>query len=238
MLSVGAFVRGSLRAQVLPSRIITRTPLRNQISRRFQSIKANGSKTIPSPPPPPPSGKKPTGIKALVKEYGYSALAVYLGLTAIDLPICYVVVHSMGKDEIEFYENKVKQTFGYGTSDEELRKKQEIDRIQEKIDAGDEPEEDTSNRSLFRSLLAQFSWTEFAIAYGIHKSLIFIRVPITAAITPSIVKQLRLWGFKIGSDKLATTATLAKDTIKDFTASSAKFGTRPNSKKKWFSWFF
>ena len=33
---------------------------------------------------------KPQGIKALMKEYGYPALAVYLGLSCIDLPICYV----------------------------------------------------------------------------------------------------------------------------------------------------
>ena len=41
-------------------------------------------------------------------------------------------------------------------------------------------------------------WTELALAYAIHKSLIFIRVPITAAVTPKVVKMLRGWGFEIG----------------------------------------
>jgi N-terminal acetyltransferase 2 len=40
--------------------------------------------------------------------------------------------------------------------------------------------------------------TQLALAYAIHKSFIFIRVPITAAITPRIVKQLRSWGWHIG----------------------------------------
>lgn len=190
------------------------------------------------------AGKKPTGIKALMKEYGYSALGVYLALSMIDLPICYVLVHASGKEKIELYENKLKQTFGYGVSDEELKKKQEIDRINEEIENANNPDLNLKNVSLIQTIISQFSWTEFAIAYGIHKSLIFIRLPITAAITPGVVKILRRWGFKIGTDKLSATASLAKETITtgaqkltDVTASSAKFGVRPNNRKKWF-WFF
>jgi hypothetical protein len=41
-------------------------------------------------------------------------------------------------------------------------------------------------------------WTQLALAYAIHKSFIFIRVPITAAITPKVVKTLRGWGWDIG----------------------------------------
>ena len=41
-------------------------------------------------------------------------------------------------------------------------------------------------------------WTELALAYAIHKSLIFIRVPLTAAVTPKVVKVLRGWGWDIG----------------------------------------
>ena len=40
-------------------------------------------------------------------------------------------------------------------------------------------------------------WTQVALAYAIHKSLIFIRVPLTAAITPKVVKVLRTWGVDI-----------------------------------------
>jgi hypothetical protein len=37
-----------------------------------------------------------------------------------------------------------------------------------------------------------------ALAYALHKSFIFIRVPITAAITPKVVRTLRGWGWNIG----------------------------------------
>jgi len=184
-----------------------------------------------------------------MKEYGYPALAVYLALSMIDLPICYVLVHSMGQDKIQYYENKVKQTFGYGVSDGELKHQQEVQKIEAGIDedgnANQKQEEEKeaaakANQNMFQYILSQFSWTEFAIAYGLHKSLIFIRLPITAAITPGIVKLLRGWGFRIGTDKLSTTANLAKDLAKsgykDITASSAKFGTRPGKRKWW--WFF
>lgn len=168
----------------------------------------------------------PKGLKALMKEYGYSALGVYLVMSALDMPLCYAVVHTAGRENIEYYENKVKQYFGYGKSDEELKRIQEINRLEE----AEHPEDKLTG------LFSWFSWTEFAIAYGIHKSVfIFVRVPLTAALTPSIVKTLRSWGFKIGSDKLATTAAIAKGNIAS--ASSAKFGTRPSRKSKWF-WFF
>ena len=44
--------------------------------------------------------------------------------------------------------------------------------------------------------------TQLALAYAIHKSFIFIRVPLTAAITPKVVKVLRSWGWQIGKKKV------------------------------------
>lgn len=40
--------------------------------------------------------------------------------------------------------------------------------------------------------------TQLALAYAIHKSFIFLRVPLTAAVTPKVVKKLRSWGWNIG----------------------------------------
>ncbi len=40
--------------------------------------------------------------------------------------------------------------------------------------------------------------TQLALAYAIHKSFIFVRVPLTAAVTPRVVKILRSWGWQIG----------------------------------------
>lgn len=41
-------------------------------------------------------------------------------------------------------------------------------------------------------------WTQLALAYAIHKSFIFIRIPLTVAVTPKIVKILKRWGWDIG----------------------------------------
>jgi len=41
-------------------------------------------------------------------------------------------------------------------------------------------------------------WTQLALAYAVHKSLIFFRVPLTAAVLPKVVKTLRGWGWDIG----------------------------------------
>ena len=206
---------------------------KNLLFRRLQSNKVNEATKAGEGAQKP---KKETGIRALVKEYGYSALGVYLGLSLIDLPICYIMVHSMGREKIEYYENKIKQTFGFGISDEDLKHKQSIDKIHDSID---NPQVQTQeNPSIMHKILTLFSLAEFAIAYGIHKSLLIVRVPITAAITPGVVNLLRRWGFRIGTDKLAETAAIAKTNIGDYTASSPKFGSRPNRRRKWFNWFF
>ena len=54
-------------------------------------------------------------------------------------------------------------------------------------------------------------WTQLALAYAIHKSFIFVRVPITAAITPKVVKTLRKWGWDIGKRKPKAAKEIKKD---------------------------
>ena len=53
-------------------------------------------------------------------------------------------------------------------------------------------------------------WTQLALAYAIHKSFIFVRVPLTAAVLPKVVKTLRSWGYNIGkrpAKKVAVSGT-------------------------------
>jgi hypothetical protein len=47
-------------------------------------------------------------------------------------------------------------------------------------------------------------WTQLGLAYLVHKSLIFFRVPLTAAVLPKVVKTLRSWGYNIGTKKPKT----------------------------------
>lgn len=48
-------------------------------------------------------------------------------------------------------------------------------------------------------------WTQLGLAYLVHKSLIFFRVPLTAAVLPKVVKTLRKWGYNIGKKKPKST---------------------------------
>lgn len=47
-------------------------------------------------------------------------------------------------------------------------------------------------------------WTQLLLAYGVHKSLIFFRVPLAGAVTPKVVKTLRSWGWNVGNRKART----------------------------------
>ncbi len=41
--------------------------------------------------------------------------------------------------------------------------------------------------------------TQLALAYALHKSLIFFRLPLAASITPGIAKWLRKRGWAVGN---------------------------------------
>lgn len=127
------------------------------------------------------------GLKALMKKYGYSALGVYLGLSAIDLPLSFMLVHSVGTDKIVEYENDVKRYFGFEPAPVDSSVTEAVEGVAEAV----QPEG-------WRKYINPTLLTEFGIAYALHKSLIFIRVPLTAAITPGTVRTLQKWGFNIG----------------------------------------
>lgn len=57
---------------------------------------------------------------------------------------------------------------------------------------------DTKTGRNVRLICYSAIWTQLALAYAIHKSFIFVRVPLTAAVTPNVVKVLRRWGWDIG----------------------------------------
>lgn len=74
-------------------------------------MRLNGKPSSPNPTPnlgsPGAAGAaeaQPTSLSArlqkLGREYGWSALGVYLALTALDFPFCYMFVKYMGADVI------------------------------------------------------------------------------------------------------------------------------------------
>lgn len=46
-------------------------------------------------------------MRKLSREYGYSALGVYIALTALDLPFCYLAVSYLGSERIARWEHAV-----------------------------------------------------------------------------------------------------------------------------------
>ncbi|KAI0881648.1 uncharacterized protein GGS22DRAFT_171524 [Annulohypoxylon maeteangense] len=163
-------------------------------------------------PPKSPAAQEPQGITArlrkLSREYGWAALGVYLGLTVLDFPFCFLLVRSVGTErigEIEHYiVSHISKLIPQSVRDwwneyrEALKsakkERQDSGGVDEHDDAADWGVGEAEKRHKAEASLG----TQLALAYAIHKSFIFLRVPLTAAITPKVVKVLRSWGWKIG----------------------------------------
>jgi hypothetical protein len=59
-------------------------------------------------------------MKKLSREYGWTAVGVYFGLSVLDFPFCFLAVRALGAEKIGHYEHIVveffKNTFGIGNS--------------------------------------------------------------------------------------------------------------------------
>ncbi|KEF51158.1 uncharacterized protein A1O9_12772 [Exophiala aquamarina CBS 119918] len=160
-------------------------------------------------------------MKKLSREYGWAALGVYLALTALDLPFCFLAVRMLGTDRIGHWEHVVMETFksfvkwplptaaqekidtagdlvneavaGDVKSSKRMLEESSREYGVEEIEDHGYKEADKANRGADASI-----WTQLGLAYVIHKSFIFVRVPLAAAITPKVVKTLRSWGWNIG----------------------------------------
>ncbi|KAJ5653476.1 hypothetical protein N7490_000479 [Penicillium lividum] len=152
---------------------------KQRTNRRFNS--GSSSKTT--------EGSKEGGslsqrLRKLSREYGWAALGVYLTLSALDFPICFAAVRLLGVERIGHFEHVVVQSV-----------KNTFPSIW--------PQQKTEDGSLVEAEEPNYEgasiWTQLALAYAIHKTLlIFVRVPLTAAVTPKVVKVLRSWGWNIG----------------------------------------
>ncbi|CEO61167.1 Putative Peptide alpha-N-acetyltransferase [Penicillium brasilianum] len=183
----------------LASRFATRTrpslrPKTVQLPRR-NARRANSSSSTTQAPKE--GGSLSQRLRTLSREYGWAALGVYLGLSALDFPFCFIAVRLLGVERIGHWEHVVVQTV-----------KDAFYSVWPQEDGGKgegEEEEDSALVKQERSMEEASIWTQLALAYAVHKSLIFFRVPLTAAVTPKIVKVLRRWGWDIGKRKPKST---------------------------------
>ncbi|KAL1978034.1 hypothetical protein VTN31DRAFT_893 [Thermomyces dupontii] len=146
-------------------------------------------------------------LKTLSREYGWSALGVYLALSALDFPFCFAAVRVLGVERIGHAERVVvdtvkgllKRLFPFGATQESHGE----GGVEGGEAGGLAARFDDDHHGVLEATKANEGegasiWTQLALAYAIHKSFIFIRVPLTAAITPKVVKTLRRWGWDIG----------------------------------------
>ncbi|PYI10382.1 peptide alpha-N-acetyltransferase Nat2 [Aspergillus sclerotiicarbonarius CBS 121057] len=156
--------------------------------RFFKSSRANNSAQSEQQ-----SGSLSQRLRTLSKEYGWSALWVYLILSAVDFPICFAVVRLAGVERIGHYEHVISESVKGALNkvwpaSEDASSEGSDDQAEGKSTEAAQEQANAGEASL---------WTQLALAYAVHKSLIFIRVPLTAAITPNVVKVLRHWGWDI-----------------------------------------
>lgn len=180
---------------------------KRRFDRRYNSSSSNGQA----------SGTEKASLserlKKLSREYGWAALGVYLALSALDFPFCFAAVRLLGVERIGHYEHvvvgfvkdKFKAVWPTAAPADE----------QGQLVRAEERNQDEASKNFFLSRqdrILTFSsfflpgiWTQLVFAYAIHKSFIFIRVPLTAAVLPKVVKTLRGWGWNIGKRKPKST---------------------------------
>ncbi|KAF2840824.1 hypothetical protein M501DRAFT_902684, partial [Patellaria atrata CBS 101060] len=158
-----------------------------------------------SPAPAPSLSQR---LKKLSREYGWGAFGVYMLLSALDFPFCFLAVRVLGTDRIGRWEHAVIDAFWAVVRipfPDAERKKEAIGGPEDEGPAeatvregavgwSEEVDEAVANNTGANATI----WTQLALAYAIHKSFIFMRVPLTAAVTPKVVKVLRGWGWDIG----------------------------------------
>ncbi|OBT43888.1 hypothetical protein VE00_05344 [Pseudogymnoascus sp. WSF 3629] len=169
-------------------------------------------------------------MKKLSREYGWSALGVYLALTALDFPLCYLLVQWLGTDRVGRWEHAVVSRVAplipvivkekWYAFKEWMHSAEETitgkDDVSDAVDMAGWGVEEAQREVKKEASLG----TQLALAYAIHKSFIFLRVPATVALTPKVVKVLRGWGWNIGkrstkAEKAARKATKEAKGVKD-----------------------
>ncbi|KAF9328624.1 hypothetical protein BG006_008208 [Podila minutissima] len=177
-----------------PSSSLNSSPIRfSHVIRRGFADKASTSLTTETTAVAPKKAGVFDKIKILVKQYGYTGLAVYLGISTLDLAATFVIVKAAGMDKIEQAQDWVLDNvggyFGYKTSaekhaEEAQKRKDALDSKNAELDSVD----DAQVGAIYNK--ASGLWSVFVIAYGIHKLLVPLRVVATSMITPPLVKWL------------------------------------------------
>ncbi|KAK9766305.1 DUF1279 superfamily [Basidiobolus ranarum] len=122
--------------------------------------------------------KKPSKMKELITKYGKTATVAYLGISTIDLALTFWLVSVGGESFVSSLEGWLLEYFG----DWKFVKKE----VEEDILSVEEKQSGAPSLT-----------STFLVAYSIHKLLLPIRVPITAAVTPALARKFQQLGWTI-----------------------------------------
>ncbi|KAG0240512.1 hypothetical protein BGX31_001872 [Mortierella sp. GBA43] len=172
------------------------------------------------------AAKKSSGfmdkIKHLIKQYGYTGVAVYLGVSCVDLAATFVIVKAAGMDKIEqaqdWVVDHVGKYFGYKHDPNHHHPHTTGPGADGEVDLDKVDDEQVG--AIYNK--ASGLWSVFVIAYGIHKLLVPLRVVATSMITPPLVKWLVKKGWiKAVAKQGAVTAGAVETSAAATTAASA-----------------
>jgi len=148
-------------------------------------------------------------LKKLSREYGWTAVGVYLTFSVLDFPFCFLLVRTVGTEKIAHIEEIVVSNAQkvipdrvqnwwreYRAAAKQATRERMGELAQADVHGHGVAEAEQRSKQEGASLA-----TQLALAYAIHKSFIFVRVPLAAAVTPKVVKVLRSWGWQIGKKK-------------------------------------
>lgn len=164
-------------------------------------------------------------LKALFRTHGWSALVIYLALSLADFSLTFLLIYAVGADRVREAEDWVLETLGWRRKDGEPGKVKRavtsrVEGWKERghIKSGESAAAIAPSKDLLSTTAAETSSatsevastsldsgysaiaTTAALAYAIHKILLLpVRLGLTVAITPRIVRTLQSWGFVLFS---------------------------------------
>ncbi|KAH7052569.1 hypothetical protein BKA57DRAFT_455969 [Linnemannia elongata] len=125
-------------------------------------------------------------IKQLIRQYGYTGVAVYLGISTLDLAATFIIVKAAGMEKIEKAQDYVLEHYGPYVGYKPKPHDHSHNNNPEAVDLDKVDDEQVG--AIYNK--ASGLWSVFVIAYGIHKLLVPLRVVATSMITPPLVKWL------------------------------------------------
>ncbi|TNY17805.1 hypothetical protein DMC30DRAFT_419430 [Rhodotorula diobovata] len=152
-------------------------------------------------------------IKYLFRKHGWTALVVYLVLSAADFAACFLVISAIGADRVRDAEDWVLSHLGWRRAVDGFRERRAAHAAQHPHGADAHPSpaaaqavsegghstgEVQALERKGRSAASTYATTA-VLAYAVHKTLLLpFRVGVTVAVTPRVVRTLQSWGWKVG----------------------------------------